>query len=190
MLRVVHNFIPLNEQTIRLQHPMHRIEEVVETVMQPKFFLFFSSDATAAYWAVPMKSGHEYKTGVVTPHGHYAYLRMGMGLVGASQTYVRLGDLTFGHLPATESVTEQPTILRDHGDAGFAIFADDHVGAARDFDAMFTFLHSQFFPRCAFGPIYLVPRKTFMFVRELDFMGFTRSLRAAAIAKSQKSDQL
>lgn len=130
---------------------------------------------TVGYWAVPMRRGDEYKTGVVTPHGPYAYLRMGMGLKDASQTYTQFGDLTFGHLPPTDDQAEQPTLLKDHDKARFSTFADDHVGAATSFESMFTFLHTKYFPQCAFGPVYLVPQKTFIFVSKLDFMGFTGS---------------
>ena len=162
-LQVVHNFIPLNEQTIKPHHPMHRIEEVVETVIQPKFIVFFTTDATAGYWAISMRREDEYKTGVIILHRHYAYLRMGIGLKRASQTYAKFEDLTFGHLPATEDEPEQKTILKDHGKTGFSIFADDHIGAATSFQSMFDFLHTKYFPCCAFGPVYLVPKKTHVF---------------------------
>lgn len=174
-LRVVHNFKPLNAATTKPAYPTHRTEEVVETVIKPKFGVYFIADASNGYWAVPMKPGDEYKTGVVSPHGHYCYLRMGQGLKGASHTYAQFGDLTFGHLPKTEIVPAQDTILKDHGDAAFTIFADDHIGAATSFDSMFEFLHEKYFPRAAFGPIYLAPKKTFLFMDQLDFIGFTGS---------------
>lgn len=47
--RVGHNFIPLNEQTIKPQHPMHRVEEVVEVIIKPKFVVFLTSDASNGY---------------------------------------------------------------------------------------------------------------------------------------------
>ncbi|MCJ1466208.1 hypothetical protein MMC07_004827 [Pseudocyphellaria aurata] len=112
------------------QHRMHRIEENIEPIIQLKFLMLISSDATAGYWAVRMKRGGGYKTGVVTPHSHNAYIRMGMELKRVAQTYARFGDMTSGYLRATADEPEQPTLLRDHGDAGFSIFVDDYVGAA------------------------------------------------------------
>ena len=44
-LRVVHNFIPLNEQTVKPQYPMHRMEEVVEMIISPNFNVFFGTEA-------------------------------------------------------------------------------------------------------------------------------------------------
>jgi hypothetical protein len=76
-LRVVHNFIPLNAHTIKPQWPMHRIEDVIDTIIQLRFSAWFVSDASNGYWAVPIKKGDEYKTGIITPHGQYVYLRMG-----------------------------------------------------------------------------------------------------------------
>ena len=85
-LRVVHNYIPLNSQTIKPQYPMHHIKEVVDTIIKPKHRCYFITDTSNGYCAVRMKPGDEYKTGFVTPHGQYAYLRMGQGLIGAPHT--------------------------------------------------------------------------------------------------------
>ena len=74
---MVHNFTPLNKFTIKPAYPGHLIDEVLDTIVKPKFSVFFSADAANGYWAVPMKRGDEYKTGFVTPHGQYVYLRMG-----------------------------------------------------------------------------------------------------------------
>ena len=76
-LRVVHNFIPVNDYTIKPRYPMHLIDEVLDTVIRPGYTCFFSADATNGYWAIPIKAGDEYKAGIITPHGQYMYLRMG-----------------------------------------------------------------------------------------------------------------
>jgi hypothetical protein len=62
---------------------VHRTDEVVDITMKSKYKGFFSADASCGYWAVPIKPGDEYKAAVITPHGQYAYKRMGMGLKGA-----------------------------------------------------------------------------------------------------------
>lgn len=111
-LRVVHNFIPVNKYTIKPQYPGHRIDEVIDTVIKPKYKAFFCTDAANGYWAVPIKEGDQYKTGFVTPHGQYIYLRMGQGLKGACATYSQFEDLTFGPLPKTDEVAAMPVILR------------------------------------------------------------------------------
>lgn len=93
-----------------------------------------------------MKPGDEYKTGFVTSHGQYAYLRMGQGLIDALHTYSQLSEIVFGHFPKTATVPAQSSLIGDHGDWGFSLFIDDHIGAAISFEAMFNFLHKYYFP--------------------------------------------
>ena len=86
------------------------------------------------------------------------------GLKSASHTYVQYLDLMFGHLlPDNEGTNKYKLLIRDYGNAVFAPFVDDHVGLATTFDTMFEFLHTKYFPKCAFGPIYLTLKKTHVF---------------------------
>ncbi len=54
-LRVVHNYILLNSQTIKPQYPMHRIEESVDTIIKSKHRCYFITYSSNGYWAVRMK---------------------------------------------------------------------------------------------------------------------------------------
>ncbi|KAF6238760.1 hypothetical protein HO173_003267 [Letharia columbiana] len=65
------------------------------------------------------------------------------------------------------------SIIGDQGDASFTLFMDDHVRSARTFDDMFRFLHKKYFPRVAFGPVYLSGHKTHLFTDSLEMVGFT-----------------
>lgn len=180
-LRVVHNFIPVNKYTIKPGWPMHRIEDVIDVMIRPRYLVYFSSDASNSYWAIPMKPGDEYKTGVITPNGQYIYLRMGQGLKGACATYSQFGDMVFGPLPKVQADIEQgiqasqamPTLIGSHGETAFTLFMDDHMGAADSFEALFDFLHLKYFPRVAFGPVYLSGHKTHVFTDSLEMVGFT-----------------
>jgi hypothetical protein len=98
---------------------------------------------------------------------------MGQGLKGAPHTYSMFTDLVFGPMPSTKDVSSFETLIKDHGDAAFAPFMDDHLGAATDFEAMYTFLHEKYFPRVAFGPICLSEAKLNLFFSELETIGFT-----------------
>ena len=115
-LRVVHNYIPLNSQTIKPQYPMHRIKEVIDTIIRPKHRCYFITDESNGYWAARMKPRNEYKTGFVTPHGQYAYLRISQGLIGAPYTYSQFRDMVFGHLLKTQAAPAQSTLVGDHGE--------------------------------------------------------------------------
>jgi hypothetical protein len=174
-LRVVHNFIPLNDCTMKPQYPGHRIEKVIDTIVKPKFGVFFSSDASNEYWAVPVRPGDEHKCAIVTPHGQYLYLRMEQGLKGAAATYTQFGDLVFEPLPKTDEVPAMPSLIgeQSNGQKAFSLFMNDHCESATSFDFMFIFLHEKYFPRVAFGPVYLSGSKTFVFSDSLKMVGFT-----------------
>ena len=172
-LRVVHNYIPLNSQTIKPQYPIHRIEKVIDTIIRPKHHCYFITDASNGYLAVGLKPGDQYKTGFVTPHSQYAYLGIGQGLVGAFHTYSQFSDMVFEHLPKTQVIPAQSSLIGGYADWDFSLFMDDHIGAAISFKAMFNFLHHHYFLRTIFGPVYLAPQKTFIFTDRLDCVGFT-----------------
>ncbi|SLM39126.1 hypothetical protein LPUS_09585 [Lasallia pustulata] len=185
-LRVVHNFIPVNKCTIKSEYPMHRLEEVLDILIKPRFSCYFSTDVSNSYWVVPIKAGDEYKAGIITPHGQYAYRRMGQGLKGAPHTYSQFTDLVFGPIPRND-VSGEPrmdTIIDDHGNTAMALFMDDYAASATDFDSLYNFLADFFFPRAVFGPIYLNPKKTVVFGINLDLLGFTG--RASTIRPSIK----
>jgi hypothetical protein len=153
----VHNYIPINKWSIKCTYPVHSLDEVVDVVLKDKFSVYFSADASCGYWAIPVKPGDEFKTAVITPHGQYAYMRMGMGLKNAMHTYAQFTDMVFGPIPKDEEA-DQPrfeTVIGDHGEVGFSPFVDDHLGAAVAYQTLFDFLHEQYFPRVAFGPVYL-----------------------------------
>ena len=101
---------------------------------------------------------------------------MGQGLKGASFTYSQYGDLVFGPLPPnSQGVVRMPSILGDHGDTAFLIYIDNYGASATTFDELFDFLHTKYFPRCAFGPVYLAPAKTILFGSSMELLGFEGS---------------
>jgi hypothetical protein len=66
-------------------------------------------------------------------------------------------------------------LIGDAGSVAFDGMVDDTYGSATDFNSMFDFLHEKFFPRCAFGPMYLKPSKSFFFFPSLEFLGLEGS---------------
>ena len=83
---------------------MHRIDEVLETVIRPGYTCFFITDISNGYWAIPIRPGDEYKAGFVMPHGQYLYRQMGQGLKGGAHTYAQFTDLVFEPLPKSETI--------------------------------------------------------------------------------------
>jgi hypothetical protein len=48
-LRVVHNFMPVNECTVKSRYPTHLIDEVLETVICPNYTTWFVVNASNRY---------------------------------------------------------------------------------------------------------------------------------------------
>jgi hypothetical protein len=174
-LCIVYNFILVNEVTIKLQYPMHRIDEVLETVIRPGYTCFFSTDASNRYFAIKIKPEDEYKAGIVTPHSQYLYLHMRQGLRGALHTYAQFTDLVFSSLLKSKTQASMSSIIGTYEEEGFSPFIDDHLEGFKDFDSQFQFLHKRYFSRVAFEPISFSARKTRMFVKTLELIGFIGS---------------
>ena len=171
--RVVHNYIPLNRATIKSAYPVHSMDEVIDIVLSPEHRIFFTGDASWSYWAIPIRPGDEFKMGTITPHGQYVYKRMAMGLKDSMHTYTQFADLVFGPIPGQEGgVGRFKSLIGKHEGWGFCPFVDDHNVGATDFKTMFKILHEEYFPRLAFGPIYLNGRKVKAFESSMESVGF------------------
>lgn len=46
----------MNKYTIKSSYPVHRLEEVLDTIIKPGYDCYFSSDAANGYWAIPRKA--------------------------------------------------------------------------------------------------------------------------------------
>ena len=126
----------------------------------------------------------------MTPNGSWVYLCMGQGLKSAPHTCSQFSDLVFGPLPATcdKSIPRQDTIIGIKEDFAFSIYMDDYVRATKSFDAIFKFLHTRYFPRFAFGPVYLAEKKTRIFnnhLQILSYEGGNRALRPSTKHRQQ-----
>lgn len=144
-LRMVHNFMPINTATIKINYPLRRIEPVIANLSKKRWKVFFKVDAANGYWAVPLAIEHSFKTGFNSILGQFYYLRMGQGLIGAPGTYSKLKDLAMGAIPEPSSeaaLTSLPGV-------GFEYFMDDDAAATENINNMVSFLHQHYFPRLA-----------------------------------------
>jgi hypothetical protein len=57
-LRLTHTFCPINDATIKSNYPMRRVEPILNNLMQPRFSMFWWTDASNGYWAVPVWPSH------------------------------------------------------------------------------------------------------------------------------------
>lgn len=59
----------------------------------------------------------------------------------------------------------------------FGVYINNHIRAAKIFDAIYTFLHNNYFLRVAFGLMYLLGKKTREFIDILKLLEFERNCR-------------
>jgi hypothetical protein len=170
-LRLTHTFCPINDATIKSNYPMRRVEPILNNLMQPRFSMFWWTDAANGYWAVPVWPPHVFKTAFSCALGQFAYKRMGQGLTGAPMTYSRLKDLMAGPIPEPHAEPAISGITLD-GSAAFEYFVDDDMGAAVSFDDQLRFLHDSYFPRIAWAKLTLSPAKSAFFMPRVEGLGF------------------
>ncbi|KAF3931381.1 Protease [Dactylella cylindrospora] len=133
-LRIVHNYIRLNKDTIKSGYPTSRIEPVVNTIFKGGNNLFCVNDGAHGYWGIPLRRGDEVKTATVTPIGLFCYNRMSMGLKGSMHTYCRFVDLVFGDIPEVSIdggiLPGEERLWGDHGTVTMHYFVDDNYVAS------------------------------------------------------------
>ena len=66
-----------------------------------------------------------------------------------------------------------PSIIGNQAKVAFCLFMEGHMGAGEIFQDLSDFLHYQYFPRVAFGPVYLAGHKTHISTDSLEMVGFT-----------------
>ena len=163
------------------------IEQIIHTVLKKGKKFFFTSDAANSYWAIPVWQGDKHKLSFITPYRMYCYTVMGQGLTRGTHTYSRFHDLVFGAITegledvkqgdrklegsARKIVVGSTSLIGDHGKVAFDGMIDNSYGSTETFEDMFNFLHTQFFPRCAWGPMYLKSDKCHLFWSSLGFVG-------------------
>jgi hypothetical protein len=172
-LRVIHNYIFLNDCTIKMQYSIHRIKEVIDILMKFKFKAFFFTNVSWEYWTVTTKKEDVYKTDFVSSHEQWTYLKMSMKLIESSHIYAQFTNLMFESLSIIKEKSSQFIIIEDHENAAMTFFVNDHFEARKNFDSLFSFLHNFYFLRVTFESIYLNSKKTTTFFEELNMIDFT-----------------
>jgi len=87
----------LNLATTHDKYPLPSVQDLSSRLHGCKFFSCI--DLVKGYHQVPMDPADIAKTAIITPFGLFEYLFMPFGLTKAAQTFQRLMDRLFGHLP-------------------------------------------------------------------------------------------
>jgi hypothetical protein len=119
----------LNTATVPDRYPLPSIQDLSSKLHGCKFFSVI--DLVKGYHQIPMAAEDIPKTAIVTPFGLFEYLFMPFGLSNAAQTFQRLMDKLFRHLPFVF------TYLDDHPIASATL--EEHLQHLQQF---FSVLHN------------------------------------------------
>jgi transposase InsO family protein len=86
-LRMVIDYRALNKKTIRDHFPLPRVDELLDSVAQSRFFS--KLDLQQGFYQIPVKAEDQHKTAFVTPLGQFELRVMPMGISNAPTTFQR-----------------------------------------------------------------------------------------------------
>ena len=146
------DFRKLNDITVKDSFPLPRTDECLDTLAGSKWFCSF--DLNRAYWQVPVAEKDKPKTAFADRSGLYEFNVMPYGLCNAAPTFERLMSTVLTGLQWHECL----------------VFLDDLLVFGSNFsETLARMVHM--FERLDDGGLRIKPSKTFLFKKELVFLG-------------------
>jgi hypothetical protein len=142
----------LNTVTTPDRYPLPSMLDLSAKLHGCKFFSCV--DLVKGYHQIPMAADDIEKTAIITPFGLFEYLFMPFGLTNAAQSFQRLMDKLFRHLPFVFT------------------YLDDHLIASRTLEEHLLHLQ-QFFQVLQENGLTINPAKCVFAVPSLKFLGHT-----------------
>lgn len=140
----------LNTATVPDRYPLPNLQDFTANLAGCRFFS--KLDMVKGYHQIPMAPEDIPKTAINTPCGLWEYVRMPFGLKNSAQTFQRLMDRLFRHLPFVFS------------------YLDDHLIASKTWEEHLLHIQ-QFLSVCADNGLQLNKDKCVFAVTELAFLG-------------------
>jgi hypothetical protein len=93
-LRFCVNYKPLNDVTKKDNYPLPRIDEIMDSLNEAKWFT--TLDLASGYWQIKVKPEDQEKTAFITKFGTFEFKVMPFGLCNAPATFQRTMDKVLG----------------------------------------------------------------------------------------------
>jgi len=98
-------------------HPIDQMEDVIQRMAGKSYNS--KMDVKSAFNCIPIRDIDTYKTGFVTPDGHYEFLRMPFGVTNGPSTMTRAIKLAYDHLAPHNVNTYIDDISTSHDDFNY-----------------------------------------------------------------------
>lgn len=99
--RIVIDYRKLNEQMPDDEHPLPRIEDIIDRLGQAQFFT--TLDLASGFHQIPVKKEDQEKTAFSTFEGHFQYTRMPMGIKNGPRVFQRLINASLSGIIGSEA---------------------------------------------------------------------------------------
>jgi Reverse transcriptase (RNA-dependent DNA polymerase) len=160
------DFRRLNMVTRPDRYPLPSLADFANKLHSCRYFSVV--DLVKGYHQIPIAASDIAKTAILMPFGLYEYVYMPFGLRNAAQTFQRLMDRVFCHLPFC------------------FCYLDDHLIASRTLDEHLQHLRT-YFQLLQDNGLQINPAKCVFAVAEVDFLGHRVS--AAGISPLPKHEE-
>ena len=152
--RFVLDYRKLNAITVPQFFPLPTLDHCLDLVGQEQPIFFSVCDQKSGYYSIKMDPDSADKTSFSTRSGHYKFLRMPMGLSGATSTYVM-------------ALTK---LLHKELNENALIYLDDVIFFTKSFNAHLKLLDSVF-QKFRSAKLRLNPEKSFFCKPEVTYLG-------------------
>ena len=160
----------LNAVTRKDVYPLPRIDDILDTLRQSKYFS--TLDLSAGYWQIELDPQSREKSAFTTPGGLFEFNRMPFGLCNAPATFQRLMQAVLAGL---------------EGQTCF-VYIDDILVCSRTFDDHLMHL-KQVFERLRRAGLKLKPRKCVFLKPDIQYLGHVIS-RSGISPDPGKTDKI